>query len=209
MGAITGLTLDLDAAVRGELRPGEELWYAGMPKPWCSARKALPIAVFGLFFGGFAAFWITMAAAGVWFGGMTAKEDAGSKVVSGVFMLFPLFGLPFLLVGLAMISSPWWIARKARRTACCVTSERAMQLTLGRATVVRSWSADEIDEVSKTIYADGTGSIQFARSSMQTSKGRMRTVSEGFDGIPDPRACEDALRALKDRADAESATRSA
>ncbi len=197
MTTIAGLTPELDAAVRDELRNGEELWYAGMPKPWYSARKMLPIAVFGLFFGGFAAFWITMAAAGVWFVGTQPKENAGAQIASGVFMLFPLFGLPFLLIGLAMISSPWWIARKARRTACCVTSQRAMQVSVGRSINVQSWSSDELGEISKSIHSDGTGSITFARSLVQGSKGRTRTVTSGFDGVPEPRACEEALLALK------------
>jgi len=132
MPTLAGLTPDIDAAVRNELRDGEELWYAGMPSPSRMGRKMWPIAIFGLFFGGFAAFWITMAAAGAWFGTMKASDDSGSKVAAGVVMLFPLFGLPFLLVGLAMISSPFLVGRKARRTACCVTNQRAVSGVLRR-----------------------------------------------------------------------------
>ena len=73
-----------------------------------------------------------MAAAGAWFGTMKASDDSGSKVAAGAFMLFPLFGLPFLLVGLAMVSSPFLVGRKARRTACCVTNQRAMQIGFKR-----------------------------------------------------------------------------
>ncbi len=206
MGTIPGLSLDVDAAIRAELRPGEELWYAGMPKPWLVARRMLPISVFGLFFGGFAAFWIAMAAVGVWFGTGGAKatppDTSGNEAVSQaagfVFLLFPLFGLPFLLVGLAMILSPVWIARMARRTAYCVTSTRAMQITAGRSTRVRSWSPDEIGDIEKRVYADGYGTLRFARSTTLNSKGRERTVAEGFDGTPDPNACEEALLALKE-----------
>ena len=197
MSTLAGLTPELDAAVRNELREGEELWYAGMPSPSRMGRKMWPIALFGLFFGGFAAFWMTMAAAGAWFGGMQSSDDAGSKVAAGVFMLFPLFGLPFLLVGLAMISSPFWVGRKARRTACCVTNQRAMQVACGRSFKVQSWNAQDLDGISKELHPDGTGSLIFASSLVRGAKGRTRSVAHGFYGVPDPRGCEEALLALK------------
>ena len=198
MATLSGLTPELDSAVRGELRDGEELWYAGMPSPARTARKMWPIAIFGLFFGGFAAFWITMAAAGAWFGNMQSNDDnTGLKVARGVVLLFPLFGLPFLLVGVAMISSPWWVARNARRTACCVTNQRAMQIQHGRSTKVRSWRPEDIHEITKTLHADGTGTLLFSQSEMRGSRGTMRTVAEGFYGVPEPRACEEALLELK------------
>lgn len=197
MPTLAGLTPDIDAAVRNELRDGEELWYAGMPSPSRMGRKMWPIAIFGLFFGGFAAFWMTMAAAGAWFGTMKASDDSGSKVAAGVFMLFPLFGLPFLLVGLAMISSPFLVGRKARRTACCVTNQRAMQIECGRSIKVQSWSAQDLNQISKVLHPDGTGSLTFASSLVQRAKGGVREVAQGFYGVPDPRACEEALLALK------------
>ena len=197
MPMLAGLTPELDAAVRNELREGEDLWYAGMPSPSRMGRKMWPIALFGLCFGGFAAFWMTMAAAGAWFGGMKSSDDTGSKVAAGAFVLFPLFGLPFLLVGLAMISSPFWVGRKARRTACCVTNRRAMQIVCGRSIKVQSWSAQDLDEISKEIHADGTGNLTFASSLVRGSKGSVREVAKGFYGVPDPRACENALLALK------------
>jgi hypothetical protein len=197
MPTLQGLPLELDAAVRNELRTGEELWYAGMPSPGRTARKMWPIAIFGLFFGGFAAFWITMAAAGAWFGNMQSNGSTGSEVATRVVLLFPLFGLPFLLIGLAMVASPWWVARNARRTACCVTNQRAMQIQHGRSIKVRSWRPEDIHEITKTLHADGTGTLLFSQSEMRGSRGTMRTVSEGFYGVPEPRACEEALLELK------------
>jgi hypothetical protein len=205
----TGLPPDLDAALRDELRAGEELWYSGMPAPRHFARTMWPIALFGLFFGGFAAFWIASAAAGVWFGtqsggdagtGEGAGDGSGGGspgAIGGLFLLFPLFGLPFLAVGLAMILSPVWAARRARRTVCCVTSTRALQLTVGRTLRVKSWSAGDIAEVTKTVYADGSGTILFVRSLGMNSRRRPTSTPEGFYGVPDPRACEEALLLLK------------
>jgi len=197
MATLAGLTPELDAAVRNELKTGEDLWYAGMPSPSHTGRRMWPIAIFGVFFGGFAAFWITMAAAGTWFGGAQSGGGTGSGAASGVFMLFPLFGLPFLLVGLGMIASPWWAAGRARRSVCCVTSRRAMQIRCGSTLHVQSWTPDDLTEITKSVHADGTGTLLFARSQVARSRGRSRTVAIGFYGVPDPRTCEEALLALR------------
>lgn len=183
--------------MRRELQAGEELWYAGMPSPAHTGRRMWPIAVFGLFFGGFAAFWITMAAAGTWFGGAQSGGGAGSGTAPGIFMLFPLFGLPFLLDGLGMIASPWWAAGRARRSVCCVISRRAMQIRCGSTIRVQSWSPDDLTEITKSMHADGTGTLLFARSQVAASRGRSRTVAIGFNDVPDPRAREEALLALR------------
>jgi len=193
MATLAGLTPELDAAVRNELREGEELWCAGMPTAKYLARKMWPVALFGLFFGGFAAFWITGAAWGVWFGSGTGKPASNT----GPFILFPLFGLPFLAIGIGMISSPFWVGRKAARTACCVTNQRAMQIQCGRSIKVQSWSPGDLMEIKKTLHADGRGDLLFAERYEARSKGRTRAVADGFYGVPEPRARENALLALK------------
>lgn len=231
----------LDEAVRGELRAGEQVRWLGMPKGSHLARKSLPIALFGLFFGGFAAFWITMAAGGLWFGkGMGKSEDAaatpafaaesvegseasapapapaapasattekgsnGTKASSGapgfqvVSLCFPLFGLPFLAIGLGMISTPFWVARGASRTLCVVTNQRAMEIKLKRAgSTVRSWDPQDLGPITRETFADGRGTVTFAMEEVSAGRsGGTRMSGVGFVGVLDPRGCEDALRAL-------------
>lgn len=119
---------DLDQTVRDELEPGERLVWLQQP----SGRSRLPWAayapaVFGIPFTAFAVFWMSMAAWGVW-GGGGAGPGAGPN--AGPFFLFPLFGIPFVLVGLAMLSSPFWMRRRMRRsaaqTAYAITDRRAI-----------------------------------------------------------------------------------
>lgn len=205
MNSSAELTLEVDEALRAELRTGEELWYAGMPAPKYAGRKMIPIAVFGLFFGGFALFWITMAAAIAWFasGALNSSSDPsqdpsnGGAAAAGFAVFFPLFGLPFLAIGIGMISSPWWAARAARNTGCFVTNERALRVKVGRSIKVDSWGPADLGEISKVLYRDGRGCVSFAQRLQTGVKGRVRTVQDGFDGIPEPRACEEALLALK------------
>ena len=205
MNSSAELTLEVDEALRAELRAGEELWYAGMPAPKYAGRKMIPIALFGLFFGGFALFWITMAAAIAWFGSgaLNSSSDPsqdpsnGGAAAAGFALFFPLFGLPFLAIGIGMISSPWWAARTARNTGCFVTNERALRVKVGRSIKVDSWGPADLGEISKVLYRDGRGCVSFAQRLQTGVKGRVRTVQDGFDGIPEPRACEEALLALK------------
>jgi len=204
MNSSAELTLEVDEALRAELRAGEELWYAGMPAPKYAGRKMIPVALFGLFFGGFALFWITMAAAIVWFGagGESSPDPAeasasGGGAATGLGLFFPLFGLPFLAVGVGLVSSPWWAARAARNTGCFVTNERALRIRVGRAIKVDSWAPTDLGEISKVLYRDGRGCVSFAQRLQTGVKGRPQTVTDGFDGIPEPRACEEALLALR------------
>ena len=59
------------------------LWW-GRPAAGRLALQSLPVAIFGISFGGFAAFWIWGAAGGL----------SGGARLQGGMMLFPLFGLP-------------------------------------------------------------------------------------------------------------------
>lgn len=113
----------------GLLDEGERILWQGRP----SGRvrflpRHIPQLLFGLFFAGFALFWMTMAAA---MGGPRSGEPA-------VFQLFPLFGLPFLAVGLYMAGGHiFWAAHKRRHTNYTLTTRRGFIATevMGRRTL--------------------------------------------------------------------------
>lgn len=78
----------------GILQDGETILWQGQPVPGIRWRDMLSVqSAFGVVFGGFALFWMAMAAA------LTRGTGA-----PGVFTVFPLFGLPFLAVGLYMVA---------------------------------------------------------------------------------------------------------
>jgi hypothetical protein len=191
-----GLTDELDRALASELRGGEEVWWVGMPDSKRAGRRRLGLALFGVLFGGFALMWIVMAAAIVWMG--VNESEPGAKPMPVVLAtLFPLFGLPFLAIGVGMASAPWWARRAARRTACAVTNQRALRIACGSSVRVHSWSPRDIGEITKELHSDGRGTLLFARSSLHGRGRRKDAPDEGFDGVPDPNACERALIDLK------------
>ena len=170
-----------------EMRSGERLIWAERPAPGRLALAGLPVTLFGAVFGGFALFWIVAAAS------MTPAE-------SGVFAFFPLFGVPFLLVGLGMFLAPLWIWIGGKKTVYAISSDRLVIIKGDR---VRSFEPDEIGELERREGADGSGDVVFRRELVRSHSrhhGRTRERKIGFFGIPEVRRVEDEIRRLKDSA---------
>lgn len=101
----------------GILQPGEQILWQGRPVPGIN-WQALDYGriVFGLVFGGFAAFWILAAAL------------TGAGTLPGI--IFPWFGLPFLAVGLKMVGEQLWLnQRRLRGTHYTLTTQAAFIAT--------------------------------------------------------------------------------
>ena len=95
---------DLASLVEAELAPGERVEWLDQPLPSRRAWSALPVVLFGIPWTAFSVFWVVAAS-----GFKVPNFDHG-------FGFFPLFGLPFVLIGLGMLSSPYWLSRMAART---------------------------------------------------------------------------------------------
>ena len=167
------------------LEPGEEIVWQGRPGGGIVIRPSdLPISLFGLFFAGFAAFWIAMAAS------MTSGEETFP------FSVFPLFGLPFLAVGLYLVFGRFlWQAWRRRRTFYTLTNRRAFigSELLGQRTLATYDLADP-DRLELVEERGGRGTVWFAERTYHGSRrrrvgsGRRRTahtVPVGFEMIED------------------------
>src|ERR1017187_1772904 len=97
---------ELVKLVDRELASGEHVEWAAQPIPARLARTTIPAVLFGIPWTAFAIFWTGMAGWGTW-------RNGGA----GWFRLFPLWGVPFILIGFGMLSSPYWAFRRAKRTA--------------------------------------------------------------------------------------------
>src|SRR5579875_316473 len=122
---------ELDARVRSELEPGEQLLWVGQPRPSRFVYQTLPIVFFGIPWTAFALLWTGMAIWGLW-GNAGAAPMQAQGMMGGVFSVcFPLWGLPFILIGLGMLSSPFWAIRRAKRTCYALTDRRAIHIEAG------------------------------------------------------------------------------
>jgi hypothetical protein len=129
----------------GELGPGEKLLWVGQPRQGFVLRAADAFNIpFSLLWGAFAIFW-----------------EAG-VLASGAPWFFVLWGIPFVLVGLYIMFSRFWVdARQRAATAYAVTSERVVIVSGVFARRVKSLGIDTITDVSLTERGDGAGTITF------------------------------------------------
>jgi hypothetical protein len=187
----THLPQQIRSLVESELQSGERITWLEQPIPGRMARMTWPIVLFGIPWTAFALFWTAGAAWATW-----KMDDA-----PGLFSAFPLFGLPFILIGFGMLSSPCWVRRKARRSAYVLTDRRAILLTAGwRGSVtVRSFEPERLTDLRRKQYADGSGDLVFAQDIRRDSDGDRHSANVGFLAIREVKAVEELVRALTQR----------
>ena len=152
----SSLPIEMENRVHDELRDGERLLWVGQPNPARYAKKAIPIVLFGVPWTLFSLFWMA-GAAGLLFG---AGGFRGGGVMNFV---FPLFGLPFVLIGLGMLSSPYWLKKRAGRTFYAVTDQRAIlwEASWLGSTEVRAYDGEKLDRMRRVEYPGGEGDLIF------------------------------------------------
>lgn len=133
---------------------------------------------------GFSLFWMAAAS-----GFKIPNFDSG-------WSWFPLFGLPFVLVGLCGLSAPIWLRRKAGSTIYAITDQRALTIEGVKSIKVKSYLAADIANVEKTQHQDGSGDLVLRIEHYRDSDGDARTRNEGFSAIEDVRAVERLLEQL-------------
>lgn len=101
MHATRPIPRDLQSRIDLELESGERIQWMDMPIPRYFTPVSTKHFIFAIPWTAFALFW-TYAAAGFEMPNLQTTED-----------LFCLFGLPFILVGIALFGSPLWVYRQA------------------------------------------------------------------------------------------------
>ncbi|RVT82269.1 aspartate carbamoyltransferase catalytic subunit [Rhodobacteraceae bacterium CCMM004] len=161
----------------GILGRGEEILWQGRPDTRLRPVGPWPQTLMGVFVTGFSIFWITMAA---------AMSPPG-------FDLFPLFGLPFLAIGLWAAGLRWvWDAWLRGRTWYTLTTERAFiaRDLLGQKSL-KSWSIGPDTVLDLDMGPPDT--VWFAETWRSHGKGSTRQRI-GFRFIEDGRAVYGLMR---------------
>ena len=179
---LASLSPDLDAMVRGELTGDEKLVWVGRPILGRMTMAAIPVSIFGIFFTGFAIVWMVMALAIVG-GGIVAVTDKPALGLGGV--VFALFGLPFLAVGLGMLTSPIWAGRRALKTCYALTNRRVVVWNPGwfGGVQVRSYRAGELGAMVRNQRGDGSGDLIFQEFTTFGPNGRRNVTRHGLMAV--------------------------
>ncbi len=172
--------------IKQELESDERMEWIGQPNPSRYRWQALPIMIFGLFWTGFSVFWVCGALYGV-------LSSSHSKVA----FLFPLFGLPFVLIGIGMLLAPVWLCRQAKKTVYLLTDRRAVIIRGGRSFSAESFTWDRVRNREFRESSNGSGDIIFERRIIsKSSRGQSSQMEVGFLGIDRVREVETLLKTL-------------
>lgn len=158
---------------------GEKVLWQGTPGRGLRFRRTdFFLIPFGLFFFGFSLFWETNALS------ILGHAD---NTPPGFAFIFPLFGIPFILVGLYLVIGRFfWDAYSRKRSTYLLTNRRALIETNAFGRKVVSVSLGDLDEVGLEERADGSGSVILGQD-VQVGFGNNRRTKQAprFDFIPD------------------------
>jgi hypothetical protein len=181
---------DAQLRAQSELQSGESLCWAGTADPARAALSALPAMIFGVPFAGFALFWINSAyRAG---SHISKRPDAFSRG----FSFFPVFGLPFLFIGLSIVLAPLWAYLKGRSTVYAITNRRVMVISGGATRSVRSLTPADIASVDHRERPDGSGDVVICTNGILRSSNASSQVKVALLGVPNVRDVVQQVLAL-------------
>jgi hypothetical protein len=171
------------SSIEQELGSGERVLWKGRPRGGLRLRGSdIYLIPFSLFWGGFAIFWEAMALFKV------TKNNAPG-------LLFPIFGIPFVLVGIYLIFGRFFVDAKMREgTEYAVTNRRAIIVSGIFSRSVRSINLQTTPEISLTERPDRSGTITFGSPPVAYGRWEQRDLlfpgtssQPAFDMIDDAR----------------------
>lgn len=179
----------LEDMVNRELESGERIRWIEQPIPKYFTSNSTTTFLFGIPWTAFAIFWISGAS------GFKMPDFS-----SGGFSFFPLFGVPFVLIGFGMLSSPFWFYLKAFKTVYAITDRRAITFEVGWTTTIRSYTPDRLQNVYRKEKRDKTGDVILEQRVRSGSEGGQQTQDLGFINIREPKTVEGMLKKLAEQA---------
>jgi hypothetical protein len=178
---------ELESILRRELLPAERLLWSGRPDP-ARLRAAFAIWLFAVPWTAFALFWEAMA-----FLPWMASTHTPPGIQWSFGIIFPLFGLPFICVGLSMLWMPFKARRKAAQTIYGLTDRRLLRVTAGARRESASVLIRQMGPSDVTADADGYGTLRVQTGTSRDSDGDK--VTERFEvfGVPEVNRLEGLL----------------
>jgi hypothetical protein len=164
-----------------ELEPGESVKWIGMPIPRFFTGASTGMFLFAIPWTAFAIFWM--------FGAWHQSKN----------LPFTLFGVPFLLAGVGLFSTPLFTYRRSFKTVYVVTDKRAITFSGGWSTIVRSYPPDALREIYRKERKDGTGDVVISRRAWRDSDGDRHSEELGFLRVENPKEIEDMLKSLAEQ----------
>lgn len=168
-----------------ELYPSERIRWIGQPVPQFWTAASITSVIFAIPWTSFSIFWM--------WGALGFRFPDLSNGFQPQY-LFALFGVPFVLIGVGMLSSPWWVRHEAHHTVYLITDQRVILIQGAWSTTVRSYFPDQLNDLYRKEHSNGTGDVILGVRRRKDSDGDMWTEEIGFLGVQHPQAVERSLR---------------
>lgn len=190
---------DAHTVMRSQIGKNEQLLWSGQPRQGIVFRSnEIFLIPFSLLWGGFAIFWETAALVMTW---KVPKDGAGVAA-----LIFPIFGLPFVLIGLYLIFGRFIVdARRRVKTHYGVTNQRIIIITGLMTQHVKSLNLRTLSDISLSEKPDRTGTITFGPASPfagcfgNTSWPGMPVTTPAFEMIQDAKKVYDLIRDVQSK----------
>jgi hypothetical protein len=177
---------------------GEKLLWSGQPKQGLRFQtRDIFMIPFSLMWGGFAIFWEIMAL-GIFH---IPHQNHEPKAVGLIAWIFPLWGVPFVAVGLYMIFGRFFYdAASRQKTYYGITDQRLIILKTLFSRNIASFDYGTLPSLNLTERRDGSGDILFGNPAAMTPfagtswPGTGKYTVPGFYLLPDARQIYDRIR---------------
>ncbi len=175
------LPAEIQSKINQELKRGEVVRWAEQPNLEKFIRKvsAGSFLIWLLFipWTAFSVFWIAAAA------GFKIPDFSQPSFQ----LFFPLFGVPFLLIGICGLAAPFFLPlflkQKAANMIYVITNLRAVIIQAGKTTTYKSYYPKQLINLERTENPDGSGNIIFAKDGSGPRIQNKNFKGEGFWAI--------------------------
>jgi hypothetical protein len=172
-----------------------------MPESARTLRVTSPIFLFAMPWTLFACFWEAIA---LWICAHVFTGNS-SNTPWGIAVIFPLFGIPFVWIGIQLMRKPFSAAARAKNTLHAVTSQRLITLFSNGAThEVTSHAPTAISGVTLKDHGTGLGSLTIGLGTTRDSDGDTTRITDDWIGVPNARTADQAIRSLMGKSQSKS-----
>jgi hypothetical protein len=183
---------NLLSAVERVVRDEKILW-AGQPDARAIFRTGFWIYLFAVPWTVFSLFWESFPVGLLLFGdGIMSKG-----MPSAMPWVMAVFGIPFIVIGFGMLSTPFFARKAAQQTAFVITGTKLGVVKLGKSLESKLRLIADIKRVETTEKADGSGALKLIFGYGRDSDGDRTTDCEDLTGIENVRQVEDLINGLR------------
>jgi hypothetical protein len=151
-----GLNTNPELKFQNSLMKDEHILWAGQPDPnVLFSSSDVFLIPFSILWGGFAIFWEAMV---LW--ALIRSE------FSPIVIVFPLFGIPFVLIGLYFMFGRFFFKKRNKRSTYYAVTNKRILILNDRKNTLQELNIDSIPGINSTVKSNGTGTITFNSASL-------------------------------------------